>query len=173
MFVCCVSFSQETATVSLNWINQMISVIETQCLSCEMGSAFLKDIYTNARLQGLGHSYEVYSTVSNSDVTCLKLEQTQRGGMTPSFVDPEGSIAIFTKACQWSLTWARWSQCTLSHSISFGCILILSSLLHIHGLFFQLSTPTSWMHLSFTDACCMSCSYYRPCFVQKLYLVIW
>jgi hypothetical protein len=44
----------------------------------------------------------------------------------PAFHRTRMCIFVFTRACHWSLSWARWFQSTLSHPISLRSILILS-----------------------------------------------
>jgi len=45
----------------------------------------------------------------------------------PAFYRPRRFITVFTRACHWSLSTARWVQSTSSHSTSIKSILISSS----------------------------------------------
>jgi len=38
--------------------------------------------------------------------------------------NPKANCRVHTRACHWSLSWARWIQSTLSYLISLGSIVI-------------------------------------------------
>jgi len=62
-----------------------------------------------------------------SRVLLEKLIITQIAEKFHTFYGTQGFINVFTKACHWSLSWARQSQSTPSYSIFLRFILVLSS----------------------------------------------
>jgi len=61
-----------------------------------------------------------------SRILHMKLIVTQLIKKFPTFYGTHKFITLFTRACLWSLSWARWIQSTPSHHISLRSILMLS-----------------------------------------------
>jgi hypothetical protein len=61
----------------------------------------------------------------------------------PAFYGTRRFITVFTRACHWSLSWARWIQSTSSHTLSVRSIMILSShvRLRLQGGYFPSGFP--------------------------------
>jgi hypothetical protein len=85
----------------------------------------------------------------------------------PAFYGIRRLITVFTRACHWSLSWARCTHSTPSHTISLISILILSYNLSPgppSGLFF-LGFPTKILYaFVISHACYMYLSSHLPWF---------
>jgi hypothetical protein len=84
-----------------------------------------------------------------------------------AFYGTQRFVTVFTRACQWSLFWARWIRSICSHPISLRSILILSSHLYLGFwmvLPFRLSNQRTVCISHIYDACYMSHPSHPPWF---------
>jgi hypothetical protein len=97
-----------------------------------------------------------------SRVLLEKLTVTQLVKKFPTFYGTRRFITVFTRTRQWSLSWARCNQTTISHPISRRPILILSSYLYLRlpsGLFFPVY-PTKFLYGFLISPMRATCSAY-------------
>jgi hypothetical protein len=85
-----------------------------------------------------------------------------------SFHESRSFIAVFTRARQWTLSWARWIQSTLSHWNSFRSIFIFSSLLSLglRSSLFPSGFPTKIL-------CCLPRPPHSPWFYHPTNIQWW
>jgi hypothetical protein len=83
------------------------------------------------------HSFLMYSLTPCSRFLVGKIVVSQLLIKFPVFCGTRGFIFVFTRASDFSLSWARWIQSTLSHPICLRYILILSWHYFVPNFFFR------------------------------------